>query len=113
VYNNLDQAPADFVRDLEGAETTKYCVSAVTGEGLAALTAAIRSRVSAERVTGELQLGPDQSRARAQLFEWHAVRAESAEIEGGWTLAIDLTAERWRQLCAKERLPADSIRQKV
>ena len=113
VYNKLDQAPADFVRELEGAETTKYCVSAVTGEGLAALTAAIRARVSAERVTGELLLGPGQSRARAQLFQWHAVRGESPQAEGGWTLAIDLTAERWQQLCAKEGLPADSIRQKV
>jgi hypothetical protein len=29
------------------------------------------------------------------------------------TLAVDLTAERWRQLRDIEGLPADSIRQKV
>jgi GTP-binding protein HflX len=113
VYNKLDRAPADFVRELEGAETTKFCVSAVTGEGVAALTAAIRARVSGERVTGELHLGPDQSRLRAKLFEWHAVRGETLDAAGGWTLAVDLTAQRWRQLREKEGLPADSIRQKV
>ena len=113
VYNKLDKAPADFVRELEGVEPTKFCVSAVTGEGLAALTAAIRARVSGERLTGELHLGPEQSRLRAQLFEWHAVRGETVDAAGGWTLAVDLTAQRWRQLREKEGLPADSIRQKV
>jgi GTP-binding protein HflX len=113
VYNKLDQAPAEFVRELEGAANTKFCVSAVTGEGLVALTGAIRARVSGERVTGELHLGPNQSRLRAKLFEWHAVRGESVDETGGWTLAVDLTAQRWRQLREKEGLPVDSIRQKV
>jgi len=113
VYNKVDQAPLNFVRELEGAETTKHCVSAVTGEGLGALTAAIRARVGGERVAGELRLGPEQSRLRAKLFEWHAVQGETLAPDGGWTLAVDLPAQRWRQLRDAEGLPADSIRQKV
>jgi GTP-binding protein HflX len=113
VYNKLDKAPADFVRELEGAESTKHCVSAVTGEGLTELLAAVRERLNGSRVTGELRLRPEQSRVRAKLFDWHAVRGETVAPDGSMTLAVDLTAERWRQLRDIEGLPADSIRQKV
>ena len=113
VYNKVDRAPPDFVRDFEGAQTTKHCVSAVTGEGLAALKDAVRARVAGVRVTGELRLRPDQSRLRARLFDWHAVRGETVEEDGGYTLAVDLPAQRWQQLRNEEGLSADSIRQKV
>lgn len=113
VYNKVDKAPAEFVRELEGVESTKHCVSAVTGEGLPELLAAVRERVSGRHVTGELRLRPEQSRLRAKLFDWHAVRGETVEPDGSMTLAVDLTAERWRQLREVEGLPADSIRQKV
>ena len=113
VYNKVDRAPSDFVRELDGAEITKHSVSAVTGEGLAALKDAVRARVAGARVAGELRLRPDQSRLRARLFDWHAVRGETVEEDGGYTLAVDLPAQRWRQLRDEEGLSADSIRQKV
>ena len=113
VYNKVDQASPDFVRELDGAEITKHCVSAVTGEGLAALRDAIRARVAGARVAGELRLRPDQSRLRARLFDWHAVRGETVEEDGGSTLAVELPAQRWRQLRDEEGLSADSIRTKV
>ncbi|HEY9181802.1 MAG TPA: ribosome rescue GTPase HflX [Gammaproteobacteria bacterium] len=113
VYNKVDQAPPDFVREFDGAGITKHCVSAVTGEGLEALREAIRVRVAGARVAGELRLRPDQSRLRARLFGWHAVRGETVEKDGGYTLAVDLPAQRWRQLRDEEGLSADSIRQKV
>ena len=112
VYNKVDRAPPDFVRELDGA-ATKHCVSAVTGEGLAALKDAVRARVAGARVAGELKLRPDQSRLRARLFDWHAVRGETVEEDGGYTLAVDLPAQRWQQLRDEEGLSADSIRQKV
>jgi GTP-binding protein HflX len=113
VYNKVDRAPPDFVRELDGAATPKHCVSAVTGEGLEVLKRAVRERVAGARVAGELRLTPGQSRVRARLFDWHAVRAETAEDDGGYTLAVDLPAQRWRQLRDEEGLSADSIRPKV
>jgi GTP-binding protein HflX len=113
VYNKVDRAPPDFVREFDGAEITKRCVSAITGEGLPALKAAIRERVAGARVAGELRLRPEQSRLRARLFDWHVVRAETVEDDGGSTLDVDLPAQRWRQLREEEGLSADSIRQKV
>ncbi len=113
VYNKVDRAPPDFVREFDGAEVTKRCVSAITGEGLEALKAAIRERVGGVRVAGELRLRPEQSRLRARLFDWHVVRAETVEDDGGSTLDVDLPAQRWRQLREEEGLSADSIRQKV
>src|SRR6185503_3768578 len=113
VYNKLDRAPPDFVRELDGAEITKHCVSAVTGEGLVALREGIRARLAGARFAGEVRLRPDQSRLRARLFDWRAVRSETAEPDGGYTLAVDLPAQRWRQLRDEEGLSADSIRQKV
>lgn len=113
VYNKVDRAPADFVREIDGAEATKLGVSAVTGQGLAALREEIRMRVAGARVAGEIRLRPDQSRLRAQLFDWRAVRSELAEADGGFTLSVDLPAHRWRQLREEEGLTADSIRQKV
>jgi GTP-binding protein HflX len=113
VYNKADRAPPDFVRDFDGAEVTKHSVSAVTGEGLEALREEIRTRLAGARVAGEVRLRPDQSRLRARLFGWQAVRAETAEADGGYTLAVDLPVQRWRQLRDEEGLSADSIRQKV
>jgi len=69
--------------------------------------------VAGARVAGELRLKPEQSRLRARLFDWHAVRSETVEDDGGSTLAVDLPAQRWRQLREEEGLSADSIRQKV
>jgi GTP-binding protein HflX len=113
VYTKVDRAPPDFVREFDGAGITKHCVSAVTGEGLAALRDAVQARVGGVRNSGELRLKPDQSRLRARLFDWHAVRGETVEEDGGSTLAVDLPAQRWRQLRDEEGLSADSIRQKV
>jgi GTP-binding protein HflX len=107
VYNKIDKAGADFVREPDGALPNRYCVSAVTGSGLAELRAAIAARVSGERFVGELHLGPQQSRVRAKLFAWHAVRGETADPDGGWTLAVELPAQRWRQLREQEGLAAD------
>jgi GTP-binding protein HflX len=76
VYNKIDRAPPEFLREVEGAEGTKLCVSAATGEGVPALREEIRTRIAGARVAGEIRLRPDQSRLRARLFDWHAVRSE-------------------------------------
>jgi GTP-binding protein HflX len=84
VYNKIDQA--EGFGELEAAERHKVCVSARTGAGLARLKDAVRSAVVGAPVAGQLRLGPDQSRIRAQLFDWEAVKSESVDDCGCWTL---------------------------
>ena len=79
---------------------------------MAALREAIRVTVLGMRVVGELTLGPAQSKVRAKLFGWHAVRSETIDAEGVSTLEVDLTAQRWQEL-RNDGLPAHCIRQKV
>jgi hypothetical protein len=52
-----------------------------------------------------VKLSPGQSRLRAKLFDWHAVRRETPDENGGWTLDVELTAQRWQELRHKEGLP--------
>jgi GTPase len=113
VYNKTDKAPDDFEPELDGTETTKLCVAAATGAGVPALTEAIRSRLLGVRVAGQVTLGPEQSRLRAKLFDWHAVRGETLDADGVWTLDVELTARRWQELRSDAGLPVGSIRQKV
>jgi GTP-binding protein HflX len=105
VYNKIDRAPADFDGALDPTETSRHRVSAATGAGVAVLREAIRAAVLGARVVGEVRLGPDKSRVRAKLFEWHAVRSETIDADGVSTLEVDLTAQRWREL-RNEGLPA-------
>ncbi len=113
VYNKVDQAPLEFAAELDDSERAPICVSATTGQGIEELRAAVRSRLIGSRLVAELKLGPEQSRLRAKLFGWHAVRSEKVDAEGNSTLEVELTAQRWQELRSKEGLPAGSIRQKV
>jgi GTPase len=113
VYNKIDKLPDAAAQLLREPSHEKISVSAVTGAGIPALIDAIRTRALGERVTGRLTLGPEQSRIRAKLFDWQAVRAETPEPEGGWILNVELTARRWRELCSREGLSADSVQQET
>jgi GTPase len=112
VYNKVDQAPSEFAPELDSG-AAKLCVAATTGEGVPELREAIRARLVGARLVAELKLGPEQSRLRAKLFDWHAVRRETVDAEGNSTLEVELTAQRWHELRSKEGLPAGCIRQKV
>jgi GTPase len=105
VYNKIDKAAIGFEAELGLAGSAKFEVSAATGAGLSALTDAIRSQLMGGRVAGQVKLGPAQSRVRAKLFDWHAVRSETPDESGGWTLDVELTAQRWQELRRKEGLP--------
>jgi GTP-binding protein HflX len=112
VYNKIDRVP-------EGAEPAlrqgagKVSVSAVTGQGLPELIEAIRSTALGGRVAGRLKLSPAQSRVRAKLFDWRAVRGETPDPAGGWTIDVELTARRWRELASLEGLSQDDLAQIV
>lgn len=110
VYNKIDLAPDDSARALMERRESAFSVSAVTGEGLPALRAAVRRRTLGERVARRVKLGPDQSRIRAKLFDWQAVRAEESDPAGGWTLTVELTAQRWKELCRREGLSGADLK---
>jgi len=96
VYNKIDRCGEDAE---PGAEVgAQLQVSARTGQGLEALIDEIRAQVVGRPVVGHIELRPDQSRIRAQLFEWKAVRGEEIDDEGRSTMEIELSARRWREL---------------
>jgi len=64
-------------------------------------------------VTRRIELSPRQSRLRARLFDLRAVTAEHVNETGGWTLDVELTSRRWRQLCAQEGLAEDVLTQEM
>ena len=101
------------MRTLNGSSSAKVWVSAETGEGLIDLTEAIRTQCLGRLVTGRLELGPGQSRLRSRLFDLRAVRAERANESGGWTLDVELTTNRWQELCMQEGLSDDSFQREV
>lgn len=110
VYNKIDRVDGD--RILADRDGVRIAVSAATGAGLPALIREIRTRVIGRPLSGQLDLGPEQSRIRAKLFDWHAVLREECKATGGWTIDVELSARRWRELCEAEGLSTQSVRQK-
>jgi hypothetical protein len=47
------------------------------------------------------------------LFDWDAVRSEEVDSLGRFTLEVELSARRWRELSEKEGLSRDSILRKA
>ena len=114
VYNKIDKPGAKVAPALGARNGTEQVrVSALTGDGLSALAALIRERCVGRPVTRRIALSPGQSRLRARLFDLRAVTAERVNEAGGWTLDVELTSRRWRQLCAQEGLTEDSLLQEV
>ena len=111
VYNKVDRV-ADRA-ELESAASAKVYVSAHTGAGIDALRREIRARAVGAPVAGRLRLEPEQTRIRAQLFDWDAVRREEVDASGRFMLDIELSARRWRELSEKEGLSSECISQKA
>ena len=107
VYNKVDRAEEPCQRELRARNGGPIGISAATGEGLERLVAAIEQAIGQRQVAGRLKLGPDQSRIRAKLFEWRAVRGESYDGTGECTLDVVLSARRWQELCRYEGLAED------
>jgi len=49
----------------------------------------------------------------SSMGERRAVRAEQADESGGWTLDVELTTNRWNELCIQEGLSDDSFQQEL
>lgn len=75
-------------------------LSARDGVGLDLLRAALVSRLGLRRVAGTVTLPARAGRLRAQLYGLEAVRAETHEDDGGWTIDVDLALADAEKLVA-------------
>ena len=109
-YNKIDKLkrPPRVARNRRGDGRAVW-LSAVSGEGLDSLVAALGSRLRRRSVRGVLTLGAEHGRQRAQLFELKAVRNESLTDAGGWILELDMAARDLRRFLKRENLALDRL----
>jgi GTPase len=92
----------------EGATLPPVAISAVTGEGMDALLAAIdRAAFSATR-TITLTLSPEQGRLRAQIAAAGRILEEATDDEGNITLKADLLVADAERFAPIEPLPEEA-----
>ncbi|MCV6586028.1 MAG: GTPase HflX, partial [Marinibacterium sp.] len=103
VLNKIDQLDPDAVAACQtraARDDTVFAISAVTGDGLDTLLAAIATALAGTRRSEELYLDYAQGRQRAWLFEQDVVQSETP-TETGYTLTVlwtDRQAARFRDL---------------
>ncbi len=112
VMNKIDclettQPHTDYAADQTTA--SRVWLSAQSGEGLAALTAAIATRLGGGFWQGILALPASQAKLRAQLYSVGAVSNEAFTDQGGYQLTIAFPRDDLVRLIvgAGHELPAD------
>jgi len=92
VMNKLDLIPGqepEIQRD-ESGKPVRVWVSAKTGAGLPLLYAAISELLAGALVEATLQLDPDQTRLRSQLYARNFIEAEQIDEAGHYLLSLRL-----------------------
>jgi GTP-binding protein HflX len=101
VFNKIDLS-GDQPRFAGGKTTGVWC-SAVTGAGLDHLEQALIDRLLPDQAEGWLQVGPDQGRFRARLYELGEVLSDQPdERGGGWWLKVSISRRELENLCRIE-----------
>jgi len=101
VFNKIDLREDEhprIERD-EAGVAARVFVSARTGVGLDLLREAIAERVRESVQRYELVVPPQAARLRSQLFERHAVLAESLDDEGRFHLSVSMPLRQLCRLC--------------
>ena len=90
VFNKIDRIEGALPRLdwIDGGETPRAWVSAITRVGLDGLETAIERRLGAERIQAELHLPAESGRLRARLHAQGLVAGEETE-DSGWCIRID------------------------
>jgi GTP-binding protein HflX len=106
VLNKIDRSgqAAEVHRDHNGSPYG-VTLSAKTGEGVEELREAINDRLASERINRWIELGGQDAKLRAQLFELGVVSEERITENGAWMLHVDVpveTAERLARLPGRE-----------
>ncbi len=79
-------------------------VSALTGDGIQALLAAMAELLQGRRATGWLHVPASGGRLRARLFEAHAVQQEQVTDGGGFLLRLDMDAADFDRIAREHRI---------
>ncbi len=106
VWNKTDLLPPDEreARETEAARNPRVVsISALTGVGIDALTAAIEAELAEESQTEALHLRFADGKARAWLHEAHVVDAE-VQNDTGWKLTVTWTARQKAEFQRLHRL---------
>jgi GTP-binding protein HflX len=111
VYNKIDKLEREpRLTKLRQGGGRAVWLSALSGEGIPLLLAAIGGRLQRKKVRGLMQLNPSQGRQRALLFDMGAVLQEQSTEDGGWILELELVERDFRRFLKREKLPADILR---
>ncbi|NND91785.1 MAG: GTPase HflX [Granulosicoccus sp.] len=110
VFNKIDiSGHSARVEWSERGEVRSVWLSAVTGEGVAQLLDAISDRLSAQRVSGWLQVLPSQGKLRAQLFAVSAVLEEVVQDDGSIKLLLDIDSAEFARIAREHQMSIESI----
>ena len=106
VYNKIDRLPngAPRVERDEQGRPVRVWVSAVTGEGIDSLLAAIDERLNADMVRHRLHLPPTAGRLHARLHQMGVVHEERSSDDGGWDLTVTMRGGDWQSLDRHENI---------
>ena len=99
VWNKIDTMPADAadaVRARAARDEDVFAISALTGEGLDALLAAITTRLQGVKHEETLRLGFAEGRQRAWLFQQDLVARED-QTDAGFEITVRWTADQMDQ----------------
>ncbi len=103
VFNKIDRL-ADcgptLERDQDG-RARRVWLSALSGDGLHLMRAAIGDHLNECKHRRWLRLSPAGGRLRSQLYGWGAVSDETNLPDGDWVLEITLAEPRWAVLMAQ------------
>jgi GTP-binding protein HflX len=110
VWNKIDQVAPEVREELRNdaarGDRTRILVSAVTGEGIPDLIAAIDARLGAGDSVVDVTVAPDQGRLLSWIHANAHVLAQSSDDDGRINIQLRIAAEKSGQLERQIKLAA-------
>lgn len=106
VFNKIDlmeDMSPRIDRD-EAGQPIRVWLSALTGEGLDLLFAAITERLNTDMIHHVLNLPAEAGRLHAHLFEAGSVNQDESQETGGWIMNVSLRRADWDSLVKYEAI---------
>ncbi|MCL4127819.1 UNVERIFIED_CONTAM: hypothetical protein GTU68_002238 [Idotea baltica] len=100
----LDSEAQDALRARAARDDGLFCLSALTGDGIDALLAAISENLQGTRFVEDLHLSFSQGRQRAWLFQQDVVQTETQTDEGPRSSVLSPPLVDWRILTKYRRI---------